>query len=66
MRGVSLLCAALALCLAGFAYWGLNTDAGRHAFDEMGGIVPLAAVPASFLLVLLAILFWSLAGRRGN
>ena len=48
-------------CLA-FAWWGLNTVAGRRTYDEMAGMIPLCAgVAGVFLIVvsiLLAFLLW--------
>nr|CAS02411.1 putative integron gene cassette protein [uncultured bacterium] len=38
--------------------WGLGTVAGRHAFDEMAGILPLASGAISVLLALFALLAW--------
>lgn len=66
MRSASLLVVALGLLCGGFSYWGLNSAAGRAQFDEMAGILPLAAMPASFFFLLLAILFWWLADRRAG
>jgi len=63
--------ASVVLFLAGvacevFAYWGLNTPRGRRAFDEMAGMIPLAAAPAGAVLVLLAaVLWWRAYGKRG-
>ena len=53
---VVLLLAALA-CF-GFSYWGLNTVLGRAAFDEMAGMIPLAATPIGLLLLLCAAVLW--------
>ena len=64
MRTLSLAFVILAVLLAGFAWWGMNSAGGRGAFDEMAGILPIAAVPASFLPILPAILCWWLADRR--
>jgi hypothetical protein len=50
---VALLVAALA-CEA-FAWWGLSTPAGRLAFDEMAGMIPLAAIPVGGVMALGAI-----------
>jgi len=51
-----LLAAALA-CLA-FAYWGLATPAGRRAYDEMAGMIPMAAALAGALFALAAVVIW--------
>lgn len=37
-----------------FGWWGLETAAGRRAFDEMAGIIPLVTGVASFVLLLVA------------
>lgn len=50
-RVLSTLFLALAAMLGAFGYWGLLTEAGRHAFDEMDGIFP-------FYAGILAILFF--------
>jgi len=53
----ALLGAAAVACEA-FSYWGLNTVPGRAAFDEMAGIIPLAAAPLGLCLALAALFFW--------
>ncbi len=59
----TLLLAALAC--AGFSWWGLNTLSGRAAFDEMAGIIPLAAAPLGLLLAMVAIFIcWRAARSR--
>jgi hypothetical protein len=58
MRATSLVLGVLALACEGLAYWGLRTEAGRSSFDEMAGILPLAAVPAGALLALSALAVW--------
>lgn len=49
---------AIAVACEAFAYWGLNTVAGRAAFDEMAGIIPLAAAPLGLCFALAALLLW--------
>lgn len=68
MRAASLALGVLALACEVFAYWGLRTEAGRSSFDEMAGILPLAAVPAGALLVLSALVVWwcSKRAKRGS
>ena len=39
-------------------YWGLNTTAGRSAFDEMAGMIPLAAVPLGLCFAGAALFVW--------
>lgn len=50
-RVLSTLFLALAAILGAFGYWGLFTEGGRHAFDEMDGMFP-------FFAGILAILFF--------
>ena len=49
----------LAAACFGFAYWGLATPAGRSAYDEMAGIIPMAAALAGGILVLAAAAIWT-------
>jgi hypothetical protein len=62
---LSLLLLLLALLLGAFAYWGLYTRAGAARFDEMAGMIPVAAAAAAALLLLAAALAWWLARRGG-
>ncbi len=41
-----------------FCWWGLSTVPGRRAFDEMAGMIPLAAGAAGALLLLAAVAAW--------
>lgn len=63
MRVSSIFLLVAALACFGFSYWGLNTVPGRAAFDEMAGIIPLAATPAGFLLLICAAVLW-FKGRK--
>jgi hypothetical protein len=51
MRNAALVLFALAIACEAFAYWGMSTVQGQHAFDEMAGIVPFAAAVLGALLV---------------
>jgi hypothetical protein len=43
-------------CL-GFGWWGLNTVAGRRAYDEMDAIIPFASgALGGFLIVVAAVI----------
>lgn len=65
MKPASIVCAFAGIACELFAYWGLNTVRGRRAFDEMAGMIPLAAAPAGVgLLVLAAVLWWRATVRR--
>jgi len=59
-----LLIGALACCT--FAYWGLETPSGRQAYDEMAGMVPMAAGVAGviFFVAAVAIWFWGRISTR--
>lgn len=61
MRQLSYVFLCVALLLAGFAYWGIFTSAGRTRFDEMDGIYPWLAGAASLLLFLSALIIWVIA-----
>jgi len=52
----SLLVVAIA-CFA-FAYWGLETPAGRRAYDEMAGMIPLAVGLAGAVFSVAAVATW--------
>ena len=56
MRTFALALLLLALGLAGFGAWGTGTAAGRAAYDEMAGVVPLLAGIVSPVPALLALL----------
>ena len=59
MRYSALILFVLAMTCEAFAYWGLSTAAGRHAFDEMAGMIPFAASLIGALLALGAVVsFW--------
>lgn len=58
MRDFPSLLLGAALACFGFSFWGLSTVAGRAAFDEMAGMIPLAATPVGVILLLCAVLKW--------
>lgn len=63
MRLLPIPLLVLALVLGVFAYWGVYTRAGAARFDEMDGIIPVAAGAAAVLLLLGAALAWWLQSR---
>jgi len=67
VRALALSLVAAAMACVAFAVWGLKTPAGRRAFDEMAGIIPMAAGLAGVLLCVaaLAIWLWRIFGRPG-
>lgn len=57
MRIAAGVLAALGAALLAFGYWGLETAAGRRAYDEMDGMIPFGAgVLGAVLLVLAAVI----------
>ncbi|MEY2563220.1 MAG: hypothetical protein QOH88_1413 [Verrucomicrobiota bacterium] len=60
-----ILIVAAVIC-EGFAYWGLETRAGRAAFDEMAGMIPLAAAPIGLCFAAAALLLWWRGTRAGQ
>jgi hypothetical protein len=66
MRTSTILLALAALSCEVFAYWGLNTTAGRSAFDEMAGMIPLAAAPVGMCFAGAALLTWWKNQRKGK
>lgn len=58
MRVVPLVFIGLAMACEAFAYWGLTTPSGRRAFDEMAGMIPLAAGGAGVVFALVALVTW--------
>lgn len=67
MRVASIVLLAIALGLAAFAYWGIETYEGQHAYDEMAAIVPYSAGLLSIILGIAAVgFFWWANRRRGS
>lgn len=64
MRAAVLLCLAVAAALTAFAFWGLETQAGRTAYDEMDGLYPLGAAMLAGLLTGGALVLNFLGRRR--
>lgn len=42
-------------CLVAFGWWGVETVAGRRRFDEMAGMIPMAAGALGVLVALLLV-----------
>lgn len=58
MRYLPLILVAAAVACLAFAYWGLATPAGRRAYDEMAGMIPMAAALAGAVFGLAAVAIW--------
>ena len=60
----ALLLLLVACGLAGFGWWGVYTPAGRQRFDEMAGMIPLAALWGGVVLGVVAVIWLCIAGMR--
>lgn len=63
MRITAIACFAASILLLVFGVWGIFSTPGQHAFDEMAGIVPFAAVLLSPVLAIVALTAWWFARR---
>jgi len=63
MRLTSIACFATSILLLVFGAWGIFSTSGQHAFDEMAGIVPFAAIVLSPVLAIVALIAWWFARR---
>ena len=68
MRYLPLFLLTAALASLAFAYWGLETPGGRRAYDEMAGIIPMAAgfAGAVFFVAALGLWLWRRFGTRSD
>lgn len=64
MRSLPLALVAVAIVCFAFGVWGVTSESGKRRFDEMAGMVPLAAVGAGFVLLLSAAVIWWLRTRH--
>ncbi|MEJ7812765.1 MAG: hypothetical protein WKG32_20290 [Gemmatimonadaceae bacterium] len=65
MKGIAPWLGGLGVALLLFAYWGIETARGRRAFDEMAGMIPLAAGALGALLVVAGVVVYFI-GRAGG
>ena len=54
LRRTAMLLAGIGIILLAFGFWGTQSASGRHAFDEMDGIIPVAVGTAGAFLLLTA------------
>jgi hypothetical protein len=47
----------VALALGAFGWWGLSTEAGRRRYDEMAGMIPMAAYYGGWALGAISVLW---------
>jgi hypothetical protein len=64
MRPAALILAVAGAALLAFGFWGAQTAAGRHRFDEMDGIIPVAAGTLGGFCLIAAVVLDMLAERR--
>jgi hypothetical protein len=63
LRFAPALLLTIAVMLGAFSYWGMMTDAGRHAFDEMDGLHPFYAGTLAVVALLLSIAWIAIRSR---
>lgn len=64
MRTSIAILVGLGIALLAFGYWGLETESGRHAYDEMDGIIPAAAGMLGLCLLVAALVLALIYRRR--
>lgn len=63
MRVLAIILFVAAIPLGIFGLWGTTTSAGNARFDEMDGIIPLAAGAIAFGLLLSSGIVWTIHKR---
>jgi hypothetical protein len=64
MRKIATTLAVTGALLLAFGFWGTQTAMGRHQFDEMDGIIPVAAGTLGGFCLIAAAIVDMLAERR--
>lgn len=64
MRKIATTLAIAGALLLAFGFWGTQTATGRHQFDEMDGIIPVAAGTLGGFCLIAAAIVDMLAERR--
>lgn len=54
MKWMAIALGILAVAAFAFGMWGLSTEAGREAYDEMDGMIPMASLASSAPLAIAA------------
>lgn len=65
MTSLALALAVIGVAATAFGAWGRHSRAGRAAFDEMAGIIPLGAFWLGIVLLLIAAILWGIVRARG-
>jgi len=63
VRFLPLILCSIGVVAVLFSRWGIKTDQGRHTFDEMAGIIPLAAGALGVLLIVVGAIWMIVRGR---
>ncbi len=66
MRIAFVILLLLTVGCGAFGYWGVHTPAGRRAYDEMAGMIPMAAAWGSLLLAAATVVVGWFAFRGGK
>ena len=66
MKLASTIFALIGCCCLAFAWWGMNTSAGRSRFDEMDGLYPFFTGIAGGVLLILALVIAAIALWKGG
>ncbi len=63
MRSAGIVLVIVSLGLGAFCYWGMSTETGRRRFDEMAGMIPMAAGALAGLLLIVGAVLVFIARR---
>ena len=66
MRTPAITLAIIGLLLLGFCYWGVFTESGSAAFEEMAGMIPAGAGALGALLLLIALILLVITRLRNR
>jgi len=66
MSRVALVLLAVGACSAVFGWWGVYTVEGRRRFDEMAGMIPMAALHAGWVLAAAALVWLAVSAQRAG
>ena len=58
MKPLGIIMFVLSLAGITYGYWAMSTEAGREAYPEMAGIIPMFITAVSSLLLFIVMLIW--------
>lgn len=64
LKIISITAIVFSFLLAGFGVWGLFTETGNRAYDEMAGIIPTYSLFISPLILFLGVLGILLSNKQ--